>query len=152
MANYYCACRTNYFRVTDEERYKQLYSNLYCSEDIIYDFTKKDEDGTVWHGFGAYSSIDYKLYRTHCDDSGEYEDNFDFDLDFDAFLKEIQQILPDDEAFIYMETGHEKLRYVTGHAVVATKNAVECIDITASALLLASKMLGDPEFQTVVEY
>ena len=38
MANYTAASRTNYFRVTDEDKYSELFSNL-TSEDIINDFT-----------------------------------------------------------------------------------------------------------------
>ena len=57
MANYMATARTNYFRVTDENRYSELFDKLYC-EDSIEDFTE-NKDGIIYHGFGAYGSIDY---------------------------------------------------------------------------------------------
>lgn len=39
MANYTCASRTNYFRVTDETEYDKLFNRL-CSEDGIEDMSE----------------------------------------------------------------------------------------------------------------
>lgn len=50
MANYECTYRTNYFRVTDEEKYKKLISKL--SGDYFEDFTESD-----LHGFGGYGHL-----------------------------------------------------------------------------------------------
>lgn len=47
MANYNCTYRTNYFRVTDNEKYKKLISKI--SGDYFEDFTESD-----LHGFGGY--------------------------------------------------------------------------------------------------
>ena len=38
MANYECACRTNYFRVTNEDRYQKLYAKL--RSDDLYDYLR----------------------------------------------------------------------------------------------------------------
>ena len=141
MANY-CSCsRTNYFRVTDEEKYKSLFENLVGGEDEVHDFSK-EENGVRYHAFGAYGSIDYVAFN-----GGE-----DYDYDFDLFLEELQKILPDDEAFIYMESGHEKLRYITGLSVVVTKDKIESLDIRNAALEKARKMLGNPKFNSGLEY
>lgn len=48
MANYECTYRTNYFCVTDEEKYKKLISKL--SGDFE-DFT--EDDTPDLHGFGG---------------------------------------------------------------------------------------------------
>ena len=72
MANYLATARTNYFRVTNEEKYQELFSKL-VSEDEIEDFTEI-KDGTTYHGFGAYAPIEYI-------DNDEY--------DFDIFLEEL---------------------------------------------------------------
>lgn len=66
------------------------------SEDEIEDFTET-KDGITYHGFGAYASVEYL-------NNDEY--------DFDIFLEELQKILPKDEAFMYFEVGHEKLRFL----------------------------------------
>ena len=55
MANYMATARTNYFRVTDEKRYAELFKGL-CSEGEVYDFTE-EKDGVIYHGFGSYDSI-----------------------------------------------------------------------------------------------
>lgn len=47
MANYESVTRTNYFRVTDEKRYEELYNRLRGYADQIYPFDKKAEDRTI---------------------------------------------------------------------------------------------------------
>lgn len=138
MANYYETTRTNYFKVTDEDRYKELFGNL-CSEDEIHDFTKIDKDGAVWHGFGSYGTIDYRL-----------KDEDDWDMD--TFFKELQKILPDGEAFIMMGSGYEKLRYVTGWCVVVTNKEIRSTNIQTEALNSARAMLNDSKWNTRMEY
>ena len=59
MSSYYANSRTNYFRVTDEEKYTKLFANLVCDEDEVYDFTKV-ENGVTLHAFGGYGSIDIR--------------------------------------------------------------------------------------------
>ncbi len=133
MANYECTVRTNYFRVTDEERYQELFGSLYSGCDIE-DFTKTAEDGTLYHGFGAYDCIGV---------DGE---------DLDDFYEEIQKILPEDEAFILVEAGHEKLRYVVGYVIVVTKKGgIVYKSLDDVALEVARQTLGSG-FTTVLEY
>lgn len=138
MANYMATARTNYFRVTDEVRYQELFNGL-CCEDTIYDLTEK-QNGVKYHGFGAYSPIDYLVV-----------DEEDWECDFDEFITELQKILPDDEAFIYMEAGNEKLRYVTGFVMVVTKNEIKSMSLASWAKEQAKLLLGD-DFETKTEY
>ena len=58
--------------------------------------------------FNEENEIVYDIDDAYQDDS------------FDRFLDELQKLLPDDDCFVYMESGHEKLRYVTGYALVMT--------------------------------
>lgn len=136
MANYMGTCRTNYFRVTDEAAYQKLFSKL-IGEDDIHDFTKED-DGVTYHGFGCFGCIGFE------DGSGVSS--------IDDFFDELQKILPDGEAFVFMEGGHEKLRYVIGCVDIVTKDRKEFMDIQTYALQHARKMLRDPEFETELEY
>ena len=138
MANYMATSRTNYFRVTDEDRYQELLENL-VSEDNIEDFTER-KGNVIYHGFGTYGTIDY------CKDEDEDE------YDFDYFLAELQKILPQNEAFIYMESGSEKLRYVVGYAIVVTRDSIEPMSIDRWATKQARKLLSDPEWRTQTEY
>lgn len=145
MANYCATSRTNYFRVIDEEKYAKLFANLVGDEDEVHDFTKV-ENGVTLHAFGSYGSVDYISPLQNGDDSDDY------DYDFDEFLAELQKILPEDEAFIYIECGNEKLRYITGLSVVVTKNQIKSIDIRSGAVNLAREMLKNRNFQTKMEY
>ena len=147
MSNYYANSRTNYFRVTDEVRFAELFANLVADEDEVCDFTKLDDNGVALHAFGGYGSIDYRVPILNDDESDD-----DYDYDFDGFLEELQKILPEDEAFIYMESGHEKLRYVTGISIVVTKTKIETLDIRSGAIALARKLLNNDKFQTQMEY
>lgn len=143
MANYYCTTRTNYFHVTDEQAYAELFAGLQC-EDSVEDFSEKLKDGTIIHGFGAHGYILW--FRNHdaeedCDDEFESE-----------FLPRLQKLLPAGEAFIIMEAGYEKLRYVTGYATVVTADSIKFLNIADLAVQAAREMLGDEHFQTKLEY
>ena len=135
MANYMSVSRTNYFRVTDEEKYQVLFSNL-CSESDIEDFTE-ERDGVLYHGFGTYGSVEYL----------DEDENYNFDL----FLNELQKILPDNEAFMYFESGYEKLRYVIGYAVVVTSKEIAYENIGDWAISKAKELLGS-DFKTKIDY
>lgn len=137
MANYIETARTNYFRVTDEKRYQELFGNL-TSEDEIHDFTKTNENGILWHAFGSYGFIDYTTDED--------------DLDRDKFFEELQKILPDNEAFIFMASGYEKLRYVTGYSIIVTNKDIQYVDIEYDAIKKARAMLHDPNWKTKTDF
>ena len=137
MANYMAVTRTNYFRVTDEDRYKELFEKL-TSEDDIEDFTKRTEDGVILHGFGCYGDVEY-----YDDDADEY--------DFDEWLSKLQEIIPDDEAFILESSGYEKLRYVTGWVVVVTRKEIASMSCDSWAKKKAKELLGE-DFETQTDY
>lgn len=134
MANYCATARTNYFRVTDEEKYSQLFSHL----TDVQDFTRS-ENGVVFHGFGSYESVEYAP-----DDEG--------DGGFDFFVAKLQEILPDGEAFIYTECGFENLRYITGFSVIATNSEVDTVDLYSETIRRAKEMLGNEKFETKLFY
>lgn len=140
MANYCETCRTNYFRVTDEGRYQALFNDL-TAEDEIHDFTEI-RDGVIWHAFGSYSFITF----AYIDMDGEEE------YDMGLFYDELQDILPDGEAFILMGAGYEKLRYVTGYTTIVTKDNIKTVNIKNEALKIARDLLKDPDWKTQMEY
>lgn len=141
MDNCYSTARTNYFRVTDEEEYKSLFAGLYGYEDSVHDFTE-ERDSVLWHGFGSYCSIGWR----------EDPDEDPETLGLDEFYVRLQKILPDDEAFIYMEAGAEKLRYVVGAVDIVTKNEIRTMDMTDQAIENARVMLNNPDFRTKISY
>jgi hypothetical protein len=138
MANYSATARTNYFRVTDEKRYAELFKGL-CSGGEVYDFTE-EKDGVIYHGFGSYDSITW----------AEVDDDECWDYDLDKFLTELQKILPDDEAFMYFESGHEKLRYITGFSIVVTNKHIVSNNIETWATKKAKELIGN-DFITQID-
>ena len=138
MANYEGTTRTNYFRVTDEERYKELVKKFVCDTDDIYHHTK-NKDGEIFHMFGAYGTIECVS-----------DDNELCSLS-DAFYPELQRILPEGEAFILQEVGHEKLRYVEGRADIVTKDTVKYVDLAIAIMQKAKELLGN-QFDTELDY
>ena len=106
MANWTGVSRTNYFKVTDEDRYQELFKGLICDDGDLDDFSYRRGQDQVFHGFGGYGSIDYLDPETD-------------DYDFQKFVLELTRILTDDSVFVFTCTGHEKLRYLTGICLVA---------------------------------
>ncbi len=198
MANYESFYRTNYFKVTDEARYKKLIGNLDGEELNFF-----EKDGL--HAFGGYGNLTYydvitvadflkvkeqiedlplKFYQKEdsCSDNwvevtktpeeisdyyvektkahdtymevritDDFYDTCYDNEDFDVFLEEMQKILPDGEAMIYTEVGHENLRYVSGYATIVTNKEIRCLDLTSYALETAKEMLGT-DFKTQMDY
>lgn len=60
-------------------------------------------------------------------------------------------LIDDDDAVIIMESGHEKLRYLIGSALVITNRDIEYLDVGTLAVKKASEMLG-VDFTTRLEY
>lgn len=131
MANYESACRTNYFEVTDDVKYQELLEALMQSYDISK--IEREENGKVRHAFGTYEDIDL-----------EYVDGFDGN-----WIKEMQSILPDGEAFVLIVTGHEKLSSVSAGATIITNDAVDIVDLeTMIGDMIAEKIDDDHPFIT----
>ena len=145
MANYNGFTRTNYFRVTDEERLRELVSACVCDEDGLELFERTDSDGGKWFGFGAYGSI--SGLQVPDDDPDECSD-----YDFDLFVSKLQKILPDDDAIIITEVGYEKLRYLTGYSVIIAKTETRCVELREESIKAAQELLSNPNFDTVTEY
>ena len=153
MADYYGKTRTNYFSVTDEEKFRQIIASCGASDDIVI-IDQKQQDGSMKYGFYCDGSINGLPDRD--DDAGNTEDycedDDDLDYSYDAFCEALQKILPDNDAIMITEIGSEKMRYLTGCCIVITSADFKCIDIGSEALKLAKTMLKNPDFTTQNEY
>ena len=149
MANYYCKTRTNYFSVTDVEKFKEIINS--CGGSDTVEIMEDDQsDGSVKYGFYCEGSIDGLPEREN--DDGSSEDSDDVDYNFDAFCEALQKILPDGDAIIITEVGSEKMRYLTAYSIIITSSEVKSIDLGREAAKLAAGMLQNPEFTTKMEY
>lgn len=136
MANYDEVLRTNYFEVTDSDKFQELIDGL-CSNDKI-SVWKKKFNGKTKFGFGCCSSISYA------------DENSEFSMD--DFLSRLAQLLPDGEAVILTEIGHEKLCYIGSGSYIATNKECIYLDLQTLAIKRAAEMLGIEHFETAIEY
>lgn len=124
MANYEATVRSNYFHVTDEEKFHQIFEQIQKKNFEIELFTGSDHT----YGFGSYSDVDMD----------------------DIF--ELQDIIPDDDCIIVMESGHEKLKYVDGIGYVITKERIESLSIMSWVQQKAKELMQDPDYTTQIDY
>lgn len=137
MANYYAACRTNYFKVKDNDAFEKAMANIpgidVCDGgDKGFCLLGDDPDGAGWPAW---------LY--------DEENGDDIELDIGQVVAEH---LPDGEVAIFMESGAEKLRYVVGYAF-AVNNKGEVASVALNDIYeLASELTDRPDDVTVCEY
>lgn len=124
MANYISTMRTNYFHVTDENRFKTIFEQIKDKNSEIILFTGVDNTYCI----GCYSEI-------NIDD-----------------LIELQEIIPDNDCIVVMESGHEKLNYVDGVGYVITKNKIESLSIMSWVQQKAKELMQNPDYTTQIDY
>lgn len=137
MANYECVSRTNYFHVKDAELFREFMDTVIA--DDLHLWEEKDNDSSTVFAFGCEKTI-----------YGITDKNGDSNLEL--FFTELQKHIADNDAVILMETGHEKLRYVTGYATVITHTGMQTLGIETFALAKAKEMLENPDFETRTDY
>lgn len=141
MANYYGNTRTNYFRVTDEDKFKAIMSDTVMNDDQL-EIWEKDILGVKHFAFGGYGSLYYEK---------ELEDGSVLD-DIDAFYEQLQTVIHPEDAIIITEVGNEKLRYLIGCSTVITKNEIDFVDINEQSIFLARQLLKDEHYNTHLAY
>lgn len=146
MANYCCVYRTNYFKVKDNEKFKEFMTHVYA-EDLEV-FHKKDENGNELYGFGGYGGI-----IGYFNNKNEYEDSDEaWDNAYDNFIDGLAKQVAEDDAILLFEVGNEKLRYVVGSVAVITSKGYEYRDITDVGVEMAKQMLNNPNYDTQYAY
>lgn len=146
MANYCCAYRTNYFKVKDNEKFKEFMTHVYAEDLEI--FHKKDENGNELYGFGGYGGI-----SGYFNNENEYEDSDEaWDNAYDNFIDGLAKQVAEDDAILLFEVGNEKLRYVVGSVAVITSKGYEYRDITNVGVEIAKQMLNNPNYNTQCTY
>lgn len=98
-----------------------------------------------YYGFGG----DGPLSGVVLEDDAESDSP---EADFDLMVRELQNILLEDEVIIVMSAGHEKFRYASGWTCVITKDGYDYIDMTESAKEKAKELLENEDWETLCEY
>lgn len=145
MANYNCTIRTNYFRVKDEDKFRELMSRVCGCEDSVELWEETKDSNTVF-GFGVYGGISgvtnaKEDSEEDCDESS-----------YDEFIDGLQECVANDDAIIIFEVGNEKMRYVVGSATIITSSAIRYLDIERLAIEEATKLLNNPDWDTKCVY
>lgn len=136
MADSNVITRSNYFHVTNEEEFRKIIAEANKETVGGVDVHIHCEDKTKpcpRYMIGSFSSIEYPVVdkETNKVDYSLYE-----------FVRRIAALLPDEEAFILVITGNEKLNYVDADAYVATNKSYAHIDLWDKAVKEASHQLG----------
>lgn len=134
MANNYTVTKTNYFEVTDEEKFRNLMQKVCAGEDKVVILNDGAEPSK--RAFGAYDSI-----------NGFTKDGDWYETGYDDFCKELGTLLPDGEACVIMEVGHCKLRDVFANCTIITNKEVHIMDMEQDAEEMAGKMLKNPDWR-----
>lgn len=137
MSNYECASRTNYFSVTNEEAFESISGKLRSNDGCDVSVWTKTVNGTKKYAFGTYGEIQYDGTPI---------------LDSEEFLVEMQAILPDGEAVVIEEMGHEKLRYLSGVAYIITKHDNDCIDFDTFIRKKVHDMTQNNAYECELDY
>lgn len=153
MSNYIASIRTNYFSVTDPEKFKAIIASCRAEYDITI-IDDKQADGSIKFGFYCYGSIQGLPDKegSSLDEIIGAEDDYDCESSIDLFFDALQDILPDGEAIIITEVGYEKMRYLVGYCTVITRNDVQGVDVQDKALELARNILQNNDFTTKMDY
>lgn len=138
MANYMSATRTNYFHVTDPDRFRCI-MNRCSGEDRIEVFTQPDELGETAYAFGVAGTFD-GIPSTE-------EDSDDPNQALDRFIEELQTIIRPDDACVITNAGWEKLRYVGGNALIITHDKAFNLNLTECAARKTRELLDDPAWE-----
>jgi hypothetical protein len=134
MANYYATARTNYFKVKDVEKFKELCEHL--DVQFIQDGDKV--------GF-LCSHGDQAGFPSYYWDE-ETQEYVDIDL-----LSDISKHLVKGEVAVLMEAGAEKFRYITGYAQAVNSEGDVCQITLDDIYKKAQEELGGENI-TTVEY
>lgn len=137
MANYECVSRTNYFHVKDAELFRKFMDTVIA--DDIHLWEEKDSNSNIVFAFGCEGTI-----------YGIPDENGNSSLNL--FFEELQKHITDNDAVIFTEAGHEKLRYVAGYASIITGTDIQHVNLDDMALSKAREMLGNPGFSTQMDY
>ena len=143
--NYIGRCRTNYFSVKNEVKFREIISRLVAEDDIRIFQGEGNATGKVAFGGGSICGIRPENYKDeNCD-----EDNI---IEGDEWLFELQEVVADDDAIIITDAGSEGMRYIYSGVTVITSHDIKYKGLEEIGLKLAREALGNPNWKTRNSY
>lgn len=151
MANYCGLTRTNYFRVRDVDKFKDIIRRIQCHEGESLTIMEETINNVPHYGFYVEGVIN-GLIPTD-DDAYIPEDEYDEpEADRDYMLRELSKVIDPEDAILIMEIGNEKMRYLIGYADVITAKGCTAVNLSMEAIVKARKILGNPSWITRTDY
>lgn len=135
MANYYSITKTSSFRVTDENRFRELVKNLISwgpDDDEVF-VAEYLDGGDLYFGISCDGDLEYKIN----------EESWDIGV----FHKELQKILHPDDVYIEWSQGNEKCRYMESMAMVITKDKMEYLQFSDIIGMKVREITGNQDFK-----
>lgn len=118
MATVYEWTKTNWFKVSDEGKFRDILSKLTVFSEIdnrLFHSYKKCDDGLYMHHLMAYGMIVGEYDK----DTGDYGDPEEY------LFKPIKELLPtEDDVFVLKYITAEKLKYVEAGYTIITKEDI----------------------------
>ena len=148
MANYYGYTRTNYFKVDNEDTFLKLIDECGSDDSQGIEVWTHEEEGIKRYAFGCESDLLGLPVSNNA--PGEEEEIVDYD--YDEFIKELQQLLPDGEVAIITNIGKMKLCYLHGDIHIITNKQTVLKSLHTIGIETARKLLGNAEWDTKNEY
>ena len=140
MANYCAKVRTNYFKVNNEEKFREIMGFLQGEDDVVCHEHDREKGKFMFCCDGSLIG-----YVENKEDDDSYDDAWD------EMARKLQTVLPDDEAVIITEIGSEKMRYLTAYSAIITSKKTGWIDLGRLAVEKAGELLGNPKYHTQME-
>ena len=112
MANYYATARSNYFKVKDVEKFKEL-----CTKINVEMIESQGKVGFICTQDPDCGSLPSSIYKEELDDFEEID-----------LCELVAEHLEEGEVAVMMEAGYEKFRYVTGYAMAVNWKG-EVVDV-----------------------
>lgn len=153
MANEITKIRTNFVEITDLDAFRSiLESCVVCNGESIT-IIENTENNVTKYGFYVEEDIDGIRERDescNAESCAECKDAYECDVDcsYDAFLKELQQVIAPGDALIITAFCYEKMCYLKAFVDIVTHDSIDAVTLEKAAFNKAREMLGNENWTT----
>lgn len=144
MADYIGRFRTNYFRVKDDQAFRDwMHGFVDANAGAHFQTVMKAEKGVSTHMFGAETDLS-DIRVPGCPEPNEDADGIPKEL-----ILGIQSHLMPGDACVIIEVGYERLAELHGGLTVITEHEIRKASLSQIARTMVRDMLADPGWDSV---
>lgn len=163
MSNYYANTRTNYFRVIDEKRFKEIIFYQINASGSDIECWEKEINNEKYYAFGVYDEILGVCECSYCNGCNNCEHKeksseicdlceCESEYNFNKMCELLQELVHPKDAIIITTCGHEKLKYVAGYSTIITTTQVKNINLWEQAIDITRNILNNNNYDTEIYY